>query len=609
MSVPLELLAPAGNTQIGIAAIDHGADAVYIGAPKFSARAAAGNSLTAIETLVKHAHLFNAKVYVALNTILTDDEIPVAEKLIRQIYSTGADGLIIQDTGLLELHLPPLPLIASTQMHITTPEKVKFLEDVGFQRVILARELSLKEISVIRSQTQVELECFVYGALCVSYSGQCYISQAITGRSGNRGVCAQLCRLPYKLKDGDHKTIRNNKHLLSLKDLNLIDALPELIGAGVTSFKIEGRYKNEAYVKNVTAAFRHALDRFIRSHNGYCSSSSGKSSFMFTPDLRRTFHRGHTTYFLSGRKKKIGSIDTPKFVGEFIGTISSLQAGSFQIKGSKAPICNGDGLCYFSEGKGLTGFNVNRVENEGIFPNAMTGLTVGIRLFRNSDHAFNNMLKKRSAIRHIDVEMRFIQDHKSISLQVTDEDNLTVTVSLDTPFEAARKPERMRDTIQSQLISTGNTIYHVTRLSIRPQRPGFLPLSMLNRLRRDALNQLSEERLKQYIRKDVKYVSNAVLYPEKKLNFRANVLNKYAKRFYTRHGATVAPAFETLNDCTGKIVMTTRYCIRHQLDACPRYSRCPIELKEPLCLTDGQHKYTLAFDCKSCQMFIHLKKI
>ena len=331
MVKPLELLAPAGNAEIGIAAIDHGADAVYIGAPKFSARADAGVGLTDIARLIQYAHLYYAKVYVALNTILTDREIPESLEIIREVFQSGADGLILQDVGLLELDLPPIPLIASTQMHNNTLEKVQFLEAVGFKRVILARELSLDEIAAIRKKTTLELESFVYGALCVSYSGQCYMSQAATGRSGNRGVCAQPCRSRYTLTDDAGNVIRRDKFLLSLKDLNLINTIPNLVASGVTSFKIEGRYKGIDYVKNVTAAFRQTIDRFISTHPDYCRGSSGISEFTFSPDPGRTFNRGHTQYFISGRKEKVASIDTQKSIGQYVGTITGMGKDFFRM--------------------------------------------------------------------------------------------------------------------------------------------------------------------------------------------------------------------------------------------------------------------------------------
>ncbi|MEN6622884.1 MAG: peptidase U32 family protein, partial [Smithella sp.] len=344
MVTSLELLAPAGNADIGIAAINHGADAVYIGAPRFSARAEAGVSIVDITRLVRHAHLYNAKVYIALNTILKNRELEEAGGIIRSVYEEGADGLIIQDAGLLELDIPPIPLIASTQMHNNTAEKIKFLENMGFQRVILARELSLVEIANIRRKTRIELEAFVYGALCVSYSGQCYMSQAITGRSGNRGVCAQPCRSRYSLIDGSGNEIVHNKYLLSLKDLNLINKIPDLVAAGVSSFKIEGRYKGIEYVKNITAACRQAIDRFMSGNSGYRKSSSGLSLLTFSPDPVRTFNRGYTQYFFSGRNEKSASLNTQKSIGQSLGKIIELGKDFFRLAGHE--LQNGDGLCF-----------------------------------------------------------------------------------------------------------------------------------------------------------------------------------------------------------------------------------------------------------------------
>ncbi len=346
MPVALELLSPAGNAAIGMAAIDHGADAVYIGAPYFSARADAGNPVEDIAELIGYAHCFAARVYVALNTILTDAEIPKALEMIHRIHAAGADGLIIQDVGLLECALPPIPLIASTQMHNATPEKMKFLESVGFSRVILARELSLSEIRAIREATSMDLECFIHGALCVSFSGQCSMSQAAFGRSGNRGVCSQPCRHAYSLMDGEGKTIIKNKHLLSLKDLNLSGMIPDLVNAGITSFKIEGRYKDAGYVKNITAAYRREIDRFLAQNPGYRRAGSGTTTLNFEPDIEKTFNRGYTRYFISGRNEKTGAIDTPKSMGKAIGTVTAVEQDFFRMKGY--PVTNGDGLCFFT---------------------------------------------------------------------------------------------------------------------------------------------------------------------------------------------------------------------------------------------------------------------
>ncbi len=606
-ATPLELLAPAGNVEIGMAAIDHGADAVYIGAPKFSARADAGNSLEDVARLIRYAHFYYAKVYVALNTILTDRELPEALEIIRQIHGSGADGLILQDVGLLELDLPPIPLIASTQMHNDTPEKVRFLEAAGFKRVILARELSLEEIAAIRKETGVELEVFVHGALCVSYSGQCYMSQAATGRSGNRGVCAQPCRSRYTLTDGDRRVMQRDKFLLSLKDLNRLDAIPDLIAAGVTSFKIEGRYKGIDYVKNVTAAYRQAIDRFIAGHSSYCKSSSGMSSFTFSPDPDKTFNRGHTQYFTCGRKEKIGSPDTQKSIGQRVGTVIGVGKDSFGIRGHD--LKNGDGLCFFTDRGELAGFRVDRVDREKVYPNSMKDLKIGTVLYRNHDAALAGVLRKPSARRTIDVEMEFTQGDTSVCLFVRDEDGNHAEIVLEAPFEPSRDPARARERIETQTTSTGNTPYLVTKLTIHPQDPGFLPVSFLNGIRRDVLEALTRTRHAGYPRETAPHVRNNAPYPIKRLDFHANVLNEHARRFYERQGAEVVePAFETLADTAGRTVMTSRYCVRHQLDLCPRYSPSSRRVPEPLRLADAHRSYRLEFDCKKCEMLVILER-
>lgn len=607
MVTSLELLSPAGDAAIGIAAIDHGADAVYIGAPKFSARAAAGVSLSDIARLIKHAHFYRARVYVALNTILMDAELSESLDIIRNIYELGADGLIIQDVGLLELDLPPIPLIASTQMHNNTPEKVRFLEAVGFKRVILARELSLEEIADIRGKTsRIELEAFVHGALCVSYSGQCYMSQAVAGRSGNRGVCAQPCRSHYTLMDGEGNKILQNKYLLSLKDLNLMNRIPDLVAAGITSFKIEGRYKGIEYVKNVTAAYRQVIDQFIGGHSGYRRGSSGESIHTFTPDTGRTFNRGYSQYFISGKREKIASIDTPKSIGQYLGKITSVGKDFFQM--ARQDLQNGDGLCFFTRQNDLAGFRVNRVEKGKIYPNSMRGLEIGIPVYRNLDMAFNGILKKTSARRLITVEMDFVQKDTFIKLTVKDEDGARAEIVREILFEPSRNPDRAREQIEKHLTSTGNTPFRTAGLTIQPREPGFLSASLLNGIRRDALEKLTQVRSDAYVRQEIPFTPGDTPYPETKLDFHANVFNDLARKFYERHGAIVAEqAFETLSDITGKTVMTTRYCIRHQLDLCPKLQSPKLPMKEPLRLKDAHHTYRLEFDCRQCRMFLILE--
>lgn len=604
MVTSLELLSPAGNADIGIAAIDHGADAVYIGAPKFSARADAGVSIAGIASLIRHAHLYYAKVYVALNTILTDRELAESLNIIREVYQLGADALIIQDVGLLELDLPPIPLIASTQMYNNTAQKVQFLEAVGFKLVILARELSLDEIADIRRKTsKIELEFFVHGALCVSYSGQCYMSQAVTGRSGNRGVCAQPCRSHYTLIDGDGNVIMQNKFLLSLKDLNLMNRIPDLIAAGVTSFKIEGRYKGIEYVKNVTAAYRKAIDRFISGHPDYRKSSSGVSTLTFSPHPDRTFNRGYTQYFISGQGEKVASIDTPKAIGQYLGEITGVGKDFFQI--ARHDLQNGDGLCFFNRQNYLAGFRVNKVDKDKIYPNSMKGLSTGTRLYRNHDMALTKILKKSSGVRRIAMEMDFVQEDALIRLTARDEDGNEAETVKEILFEASRDPLRAREQIEKHLTSTGNTPYQVAKLTIQPDEPGFLPASLLNGLRRDVLDALTKIRLGKYPRQNISFTPNDAPYPVKNLDFHANVFNALARRFYERHGAAVTePAFESLSDTTGKTVMTTRYCIRYQLDMCPKTQHSGHSLQEPLRLRDAHYTYRLEFDCRQCRMFV-----
>lgn len=607
MATTLELLSPAGSADIGIAAVDHGADAVYIGAPKFSARADAGVGFAEIARLIRHAHLYYARVYVALNTILTDREIAESLDIIREVYHLGADGLIIQDAGLLELDLPPIPLIASTQMHNSTPEKVRFLEDAGFQRVILARELSLGEIADIRRKTKrIELEAFVHGALCVSYSGQCYMSQAVTGRSGNRGVCAQPCRSRYTLIDGSGNVIQKNKFLLCLKDLNLMDMIPELIANGVTSFKIEGRYKGIEYVKNVTAAYRQTIDRFISTHAGYRKTSSGACSLTFTPDPDRTFNRGYTRYFISGTGEKVASIDTQKSIGQYLGEITGTGKDFFRM--TRHDLQNGDGLCFFTKNNDLSGFRVERVEKDKIYPNSMKGLVTGVRLHRNHDTAFIKVLKKSPGHRRIAVEMDFRQEDTCLRLVAQDEDGNRAEAVKEVLFEPSRDPVQMKIQMEKHLTTTGNTPYRVVKLTIKPEAPGFFPASLLNCIRRNALEALTQIRFEACPRPNIALTPDNTPYPIKNLDFHANVFNALARRFYERHGANVTePAFEALADITGKTVMTTRYCIRRQLHLCPKAQHPDRLPKEPLLLRDAHHTYRLEFDCGKCRMYVILE--
>jgi len=600
----IELLAPARDLACGLAAIDCGADAVYTGAPRFGARAKAGNPLADIEALVRHAHTYWAKVYVTVNTLLYDDELPQAVRLLHQLYEIGVDAAIIQDVGMLECDLPALPLIASTQMHNHTPARVAFLEHVGFQRAILARELSLEQIRAIRQQTTIELETFVHGALCVCYSGQCYLSYALGGRSGNRGECAQPCRRRYSLIDAEGKVLARGHHLLSLRDLNLSAHLGELIDAGVTSFKIEGRLKDEAYVANVVSAYRRQLDAVLEA-KGLHKSSSGHSVIGFEPNLDKTFNRGYTTHFLHGRGEPPGSINTPKMMGEFVGQVVAVKGKSFTLD-ADIELHSGDGICFFDAERELQGTVVNASHARTITPQEIAGIRRGTRVHRNHDHAFLKQLKPGCAERKIAVRLKLEETPDSFTLTASDKGGNVVTVEMTDEKALAKKPEQALSTIERQLRKTGDTEFACAEVEITWEQVYFVPVSMLNALRRDALEKLSAVRtqnrpvLRRTIRK------NAFPYPEKTLSYLGNALNQKAVAFYRRHGVEeIAPAAESGLDMRGERVMRTRYCIKHQLGLCPRENDAP-PLKEPLYLVDEEgHEYRLRFDCAACEMEVY----
>lgn len=597
----IELLAPAKNAEFGIAAINHGADAVYIGAPRFGARAAVSNTIDEIASLIKHAHLFRAKVYATLNTILFDDELEDAREIIWSLYNEGVDGLIIQDMGLLEMTLPPVPLIASTQTHNASVESVSFLENIGFQRVILARELSLSEIGEIRKHTTVELESFVHGALCVSFSGRCYLSQAVCNRSGNRGVCAQPCRSSYDLVDNDGNILVHDKHLLSLKDFNLLSHIEALMDAGISSFKIEGRLKDLSYLKNVTASYRNEIDRILEEKPNYAKSSSGKSTFSFTPDLAKSFNRGFTKYNIEGRKEKSGSFLTQKSLGKKVGEITHISRDWFILTGDA--LANGDGICFFNENDDLTGTLIGRVEGERAYPNNMEGLRVGLEIYRNHDHLFEKQLQSETCQRKIKVALSLKEWEQGLILEATDEDGISATVSIDIIKNLAEKVDRAREQTIAQLSKLGDTVFVAGEISINTAQVYFVPASILNQLRRDVVQALIDNRLKSYKVPQVPFVPNDFPYFETNLTYSANVSNRLARQFYTRHGVeNIEPAFELIPHYTNKEVMTTKYCIRYQMDACPKYQKSGKKFDEPLFLKDSKHVYRLSFDCKQCVM-------
>jgi collagenase-like PrtC family protease len=599
----VELLAPARDLSAGLAAIDAGADAVYIGATRFGARASAGNPLDDIAALVQHAHLFWARVYVTINTLLRDDELEAARQLAWELHDIGVDGLIIQDVGLLECELPPLPLIASTQMHNHTLERVAFLEQVGFQRVILARELSLEQIRHIREHTRIELEFFVHGALCVCYSGQCAMSYAIGGRSGNRGECAQPCRRRYSLFDGGGNTLVRDRYLLSLRDLNLTPLLDDLLDAGITAFKIEGRLKDRAYVMNVVGHYRRELDRRL-AVRGWHRSSSGASQFDFEPNVAKTFNRGYTTYFVRGRSESPGAVDTPKMVGEMVGRVVAVDRTSFELDGDSV-VHPGDGLCFFDDSNELCGTPVNAVHGRRVVPNRMDGIRVGRVIYRNHDHEFLTRLAKSRVRRHIAVCFTLAETPEGFRLVATDEDGNRATASVGADRMSADRPEMAIENVRRQLTRTGGTPFVVTDVRVQWAAPRFLPLAVLNRLRRAALEQLADVRAANRPVAAVSLVPNAAPFPEQHLDYLGNVLNRKAAAFYRRHGVlSIEPAAESGLDLHGRRVMRTQYCLRHQLGWCPPGPDEP-RWREPLCLVDAEgRRFELRFDCRRCEMEI-----
>jgi 23S rRNA 5-hydroxycytidine C2501 synthase len=603
MSRTIELLAPAKDGPTARTAILCGADAVYLGAPRFSAREAAGNTVAVIREVVEFAHQYYARVYVALNTILRDEELPAAEKMIHQLHEAGIDGLIVQDVGLLELDLPPLPLIASTQMHNATVEKVQFLEQVGFSRVILARELTLDQIRGIRSRTQIELECFIQGALCVGASGQCYMSYALGGRSGNRGQCAQPCRRLYSLKDQAGSEIVTNRHLLSLKDLNLANHLEELIDAGVTSLKIEGRLKDIPYVANTVGFYRRRLDAIL-AKRGLRRGSSGSVRLHFEPNLEKTFNRGFTDYGLTGRTGSIASMDTPKSIGEYVGTVVRVEKSSFLLDGD-CQLHSADGLCFFDRQKNLDGTVVNRVEGRRVYPQKMHGIQAGQKIYRNFDYEFSRRLAGQAAERKIGLTMSLQDAPDGLLLSGTDENGNQAEVII-AERQPAQKKGAARQTTVTQLAKVGNTIFECMDVQLHTQDTYFLPVSRLNTAKRELVERLLEVREANRPRVAGDVRKNDVPCPEKHLTYLGNVLNAKARAFYLRHGVeTIEPAAESGVDPSGRVVMTTKLCLRKELGLCSGPgAKSPAE---PMILEDQDgRRYPLRFRCGPCGMEISI---
>ncbi len=622
----IELLSPARTADIGIEAINHGADAVYIGGPSFGARTSADNSVQDIGRLARHAHRFGSRIYVTVNTILRDDELEPARKLIRQLYDAGADALIIQDMGLLELDLPPIQLHASTQCDIRTVEKARFLQDAGLSKLVVARELTLPQIRAIHDALDPErclVEFFIHGALCVAYSGQCYVSHAQTGRSANRGDCSQACRLPYEVKDSQGRIVAHDKHVLSMKDNNQSDNLRALIDAGARSFKVEGRYKDMGYVKNITAHYRRLFDDILEERPELARASSGRCTFGFTPDPDQNFNREFTDYFVNGRKEDIGAFDTPKNPGRPIGWVTKVGPDWVELQCDDAAtvIHNGDGLCYLDLHRELVGLQINRAEPAGeagqwrVHPkDAIEGLRHlkrGTVINRNRDMDWVRTLEKKSSERRIGVWMKLSEVADGLRLDLTDEDGHAAHATLTCALEPARDAALAHEKLREALGRLGETLFTPIDITLDLSQPWFVPSSLLNPLRRDAVAALESARARAFARlpRGVA-VDPPAPYPEDTLTYLANVYNHKARDFYARHGVRViASAYESHEE-TGEVsLMITKHCVRFSLSLCPKQAKGVTGVQgtvraEPLTITHGNEKLTLRFDCKPCEMHV-----
>lgn len=611
----LELLSPARDASIAREAILHGADAVYIGGPGFGARHNASNSLQDIAELVPFAHRFGAKVFVTLNTILHDDELEPAQRLITDLYQTGVDALIVQDMGVLELDIPPIELHASTQCDIRTVEKAKFLSDVGFTQIVLARELNLNQIRDIHQATDANIEFFIHGALCVAYSGQCNISHAQTGRSANRGDCSQACRLPYTLKDDQGRVVAFEKHLLSMKDNDQTANLAALIDAGVRSFKIEGRYKDMSYVKNITAHYRQMLDAIIEDRVDLVRSSAGRTEHFFIPSTDKTFHRGSTDYFVNARKDDIGAFDSPKFIGLPVGEVLKVSKDHLDVKVTET-LANGDGLNVMIK-REIVGFRANTVEKTGdnqyrVWPNEMPADLYKARpnaaLNRNLDHNWQQALLKTSSERRIAVYIELGGCEEQLILTMTSEDGVSVTHTLEGQFEVANNAEKAMNSLKDGVAKLGQTIYYARDITLTLPDALFVPNSQLNQFRRETAEKLDEARLANYPRGSRKAVSvPAPVYPDSHLSFLANVYNHKARAFYHRYGVQLIDAAYEAHEEKGDVpVMITKHCLRFAFNLCPKQAKGNIKSWKatPMQLVNGDEVLTLKFDCRPCEMHV-----
>ncbi|MBC9249977.1 protease [Pseudomonas alcaligenes] len=627
MSLPkhhLELLSPARDVAIAREAILHGADAVYIGGPSFGARHNACNEVSDIAELVKFAHRYHARIFTTINTILHDDELEPARALIHQLYDAGVDALIVQDLGVMELDIPPIELHASTQTDIRTLERAKFLDQAGFSQLVLARELNLQEISAIAAETDAAIEFFIHGALCVAFSGQCNISHAQTGRSANRGDCSQACRLPYTLKDDQGRVVAFEKHLLSMKDNNQSANLRALVEAGVRSFKIEGRYKDMGYVKNITAHYRRELDAILEDRPDLARASSGRTAHFFLPDPDKTFHRGSTDYFVTERKVDIGAFDSPTFTGLAVGNVEKVNKRDL-IAVTHEPLSNGDGLNVLVK-REVVGFRANIAELKNEFeedgekryryrvePNEMPEGLFRLRpnhpLSRNLDHNWQQALLKTSAERRIGVSWKAELREERLQLTATSEEGISTQVELPGPFGVANKPEQALDGLRDLLTQLGTTEYHALDVTLDAPQAFFVPNSQLKALRREAIEALTEARVAAHPRGGRKAETTPPpVYPESHLSFLANVYNQKARDFYHRHGVQLIDAAYEAHEEPGEVpVMITKHCLRFSFNLCPKQAKGVTGVRTkvaPMQLIQGDEVLTLKFDCKPCEMHI-----
>ena len=618
----LELLSPAKTAEIGREAILHGADAVYIGGPAFGARHNASNTLEDIASLVEFAHRYRVRIFVTMNTILHDAELETARSQIWQLYDAGVDALIVQDMAMFEMDLPPIQLHASTQCDIRTVEKAKFLSQAGFSQLVLARELTIEQIRAIRAQVDTPLEYFIHGALCVAFSGQCYISHADTGRSANRGDCSQACRLPYTLSDSQGRVVAYEKHLLSMKDNDQSRNLEALVDAGIRSFKIEGRYKDMGYVKNITAHYRLLLDEILERRPELARASSGRTQVMFTPDVDKNFHRGHTDYFAQGRQQTIGAFDSPKYVGVELGTVTRIGGDNFDLV-THETMANGDGLNYMHK-RETVGIQANTVQKLGedaegqrwrVFPNegltTLPGLKVGTVIHRNRDHQWEAALTKKSSERKVRADLRLEDMADGLRLTVTDEDGITTTTEAALALQPAQQAEQALAGLRASLGKLGNTMFEAGAIDVALSQPWFVPASAINGLRRDAIAAQEAARLAAWQRPErAQPVEPPAPYPETQLSYLANVYNEKARAFYHKHGVQlIAAAYESHEEPGEVSLMITKHCLRFSFNLCPKQAKGVQGVQgqvraEPMTLVSGDERYTLKFDCKPCEMHV-----